>query len=321
MSTIASTPVFQVKSAGPLSTVQDLGRYGYQRFGVPPCGALDTHAAKLANLLVGNDEGAAVLEMTFCGATFTILAPVVLALTGASMDLKVNGAPMAGWRSFSVSAGDEVSIGMTSSGCRGYLGISGGLAVPEIMGSRSCYVGGKFGGTDGRPLDFGDTISAYAAPLPSLKAIPESHRPSYGADVELRAVAGPQDDYFDEGLVDFFEGEFKVTNQSDRMGYRLEGPKVIRKEGMPKSIISEPSLPGGVQIPEGGDPIILFREQTVGGYAKIATVITDDISRVAQTLPGQTIRFKRVSVEEAHAIARENHASLMRLKEMDLTIR
>ncbi|MCG8470910.1 MAG: biotin-dependent carboxyltransferase family protein [Desulfobacterales bacterium] len=312
--------VCRVKEPGPLTTVQDLGRYGFQRFGVPPCGALDTHAARLANLLVGNSEEAAVLEMTFCGVTLEIVSPCTLALSGASMDLKVNGLSVSPWQSFGVSAGDVVSVGMAASGCRGYLAVSGGIEVPEIMGSRSCYLGGKFGGHQGRALIHGDLLSCGPGGDSLPRAIPQAYIPTYSSEVELRAVAGPQDDYFDEGLELFFSSSFKVTNQANRMGYRLEGPKVIRKEGMPKSIISEPSLPGGVQVPEGGDPIILLREQTVGGYAKIATVITEDIARVAQALPGNDIRFKRVSVAEAHAIASENHKNLMTLKEMDLTL-
>lgn len=316
-----SVAVFHVKEPGPMTTVQDLGRYGYQRFGVPPSGALDTRAAVLANLLVGNPDGAAVLEMTFCGATLEILSPCTLALCGATMDVKVNGASVPCWQSFAVSSGDVVAVGMASSGCRGYLAVSGGIDVPEVMGSRSCYVGGKFGGYEGRALAHGDTICGFVPGAKvALRQIPEAFRPVYGPSIELRAVAGPQDDFFDEGLSLFFSREFTVTNQANRMGYRLEGPKVIRKEGMPKSIISEPSLPGGVQVPEGGDPIILLREQTVGGYAKIASVISDDISRVAQALPGQTIRFQRVSVEEAHRITVARHEKLLTLKGMDLAL-
>lgn len=316
-----SVAVFKVREPGPLTTVQDLGRYGYQRYGVPPSGALDTHAAVLANLLVGNPDGAAVLEMTFCGATLEILSPCTLALAGAAMAVTVNGAGVPCWRSFSVTTGDVVTIGVAASGCRGYLAVSGGIDVPEVMGSRSCYVGGKFGGYQGRALAHGDVVHGFAprTPMPH-RSIPASFRPVYGPSIELRAVAGPQDDFFDEGLSLFFSGEFTVTNQANRMGYRLEGPKVIRKEGRPKSIISEPSLPGGVQVPEGGDPIILLREQTVGGYAKIASVISDDISRVAQALPGQTIRFRRVSVEQAHGIAEACHQRLLTLKGMDLAL-
>ncbi|WP_300671988.1 biotin-dependent carboxyltransferase family protein [Desulfoluna sp.] len=316
-----SVAVFNVREPGPLTTVQDLGRYGYQRFGVPPSGALDTRAAVLANLLVGNPDGAAVLEMTYYGATLEILSSCTLALAGATMDVTVNGAPISCWRSFSVSAGDVVAIGMATSGCRGYLALGGGIDVPEVMGSRSCYVGGKFGGHKGRALAHGDVIYGVSPGAGSPpKSIPESFRPVYASSIELRAVAGPQDDFFDEGLALFFSREFTITQQANRMGYRLEGPKVLRKEGMPKSIISEPSLPGGVQVPEGGDPIILLREQTVGGYAKIASVISDDISRVAQALPGQTIRFQRVSVAAAHQITVEHHQRLLTLKDMDLAL-
>lgn len=310
--------VVRVLEPGAYTTVQDLGRFGYQRFGVPPCGVLDKFAAKCANLLLKNDENAAVLEMTFMGPTLEILAPCTLAVTGAAMTITVNGQPVEGWSSFPATSGDIVNLGSCEAGCRAYLAVNGGLDVPIIMGSRSCYTGGGFGGHEGRILERGDILDNLDETDKTIgrRRIPPVYVPTYTSSWTLRAIPGPQDDWFDEGMELFFTREFSVTHQANRMGYRLQGPKIIRKQSMPASIISEPSLPGGVQVPEGGDPIILLSEQTVGGYAKIATVIGEDIARVAQAMPGDTIRFKEISIRQAHDIQRQRN-ELYRLLEKE----
>jgi biotin-dependent carboxylase-like uncharacterized protein len=309
------TEIFNVLSPGAYTTVQDLGRFGWQRYGVPPSGMLDDFAGRMANMLVGNPDTAALLELTFTGPTLRILAPATIALTGADMPLSINGVPAAGWRTVPVQSGDTVSVGMAKSGCRGYLAVSQGIDVPLVMDSRSCYVGAAIGGFRGRPLQTGDGLRRCPGAIDHLaRRVPEALVPAYPSEITLRAIPGPQDDFFDDGLDVFFNAWFTVSPQTDRMGCRLQGSVVSQIPAMPRSIISEPSLPGGVQIPQDGQPIILLCEQTVGGYTKIATVISSDIWRVAQALPGDRIRFERIGMDAAHAVFRSQASLLERIR-------
>jgi len=297
---------FLVLTPGPYTTVQDKGRFGYQQIGVPISGAIDQFAFRVANFLVGNPEESAVLEITIVGPQLAVLREVDLALTGAEMGFELNHDPVECWKTVRVKPGDVISIQQVKSGCRGYLAVSGGIDVPEVMGSRSTYVGGKLGGYKGRTLKKGDIIqSVEGSLLNKPRYLPESWIPRYSEEVLLHAIPGPQDDFFDEGMETLFQSEFTVTVKADRMGYRLQGPSIQLKEKMPKSIISEPTMPGGVQIPADRQPIILLAEQTVGGYAKIATVISPDLSRIAQAIPGNTVRFEQVSLESAHRLYHE----------------
>ena len=309
------TDIFNVLSPGAYTTVQDLGRFGWQRFGVPPSGMLDDFAGRIANMLVGNPDTAALLELTFSGPALKILAPATIALTGADMPLSINGAPAAGWCAVPVQPGDTVTLGMAKSGCRGYLAVSQGIDVPLVMGSRSCYVGAAIGGFKGRSLQAGDCLRrGFGEADPPARRVPAALVPAYPSEITLRAIPGPQDDFFDHGLDVFFNAWFTVSPQADRMGCRLQGPVISQVEGMPRSIISEPSLPGGVQIPQDGQPIILLSEQTVGGYTKIATVISSDIWRVAQALPGDRIRFERIDMAAAHGLYRSQASLLERIR-------
>ncbi len=308
--------IFRVLEPGIYTTVQDRGRYGYQQFGIPISGAMDQFAYRVANLLVGNPEDAAVLEITVFGPRFEVLAEADIAVTGAEMPITINDEAAEGWTSLRVRPGDVVALKQVRSGCRAYLAVTGGIDVPVVMGSRSTYVGGKLGGYQGRPLAKGDLLArGPAEPLKAPRKLPPNFIPRYPSEILLRAIPGPQDDYFDEGLRIFFGSEFKVSTKADRMGYRLEGPVVPHREGMPQSIISEPSVPGGVQIPPDGQPIILLLEQTVGGYTKIATVISTDISRVAQAKPGDKIRFEEVDLETAYGILRAQEQALQKIRE------
>ncbi len=310
---------FKVLEPGAYTTVQDRGRFGFQQFGVPPTGMLDGYAGTVANILAGNDEDAAVLEFTFMGGAFEALASFDMAVAGAHMPVTVNGETVSRWSSTPVTPGDIVRIGQAERGCRAYLALTGGIDVPLVMGSRSCYTGGCIGGQEGRPLKRGDIVRVLEkAPHGEARKVPEEFVSRYPSEIVLRAVAGPQDEYFDTGLTTFFGSEFTVTPQANRMGYRLDGPAVLQKPSMPGSIISEPSLPGGVQIPGDGKPIILLVEQTVGGYTKVATVVSTDIPRVAQAVPGDRIRFTAVSLDEAHALARKQHERLEQLRQADL---
>ncbi len=306
--------VFSVLTPGGYTTVQDQGRSGYQRMGIPVCGALDAYAFHCANLLVANDSNAAAMEITVMGPRLEILAEVDLAVTGAEIGMTLNDQPLETWKSFSVKAGDVLDIQQVKSGCRAYLAVNGGIDVPEVMGSRSTYVGGKIGGYHGRLLKAGDVIKCGSGKrLSGRREMSSDMIPSYPPELVIRAIPGPQDDFFQEGLEVIFESEFMVSTKADRMGYRLLGPQVKLHTGMPKSIISEPTMPGGVQIPPDEQPIILMVEQTVGGYTKIVTVITVDLPKVAQTTPGDRIRFDKVSLETAHALYQEQQKKIQDL--------
>ena len=306
---------FSVIKPGPFTTVQDEGRYGYQKFGVPVTGVLDSFAAKVANILVGNCEDLAVLEFTFLGSEMKVLKNADLSVTGSKMPVKVNGAEFPMWSSFKVKTGDVITIGQAQKGCRGYLAVTGGIEVPVVMDSRSCYVGAKIGGLHGRHLIAGDVLMRGSGELLNRqRKLPVELIPEYPSEIVIRAIAGPQDDYFDEGLEFFFNSFYTVSPQANRMGYRLQGPIIEPGEGLPKSIISEPSLPGGVQVPEDGQPIILLVEQTVGGYSKIATVISSDISKIAQAVPGDRIRFKRIDLQTAYQIKADERQFLNSLE-------
>ncbi len=308
---------FLVLTPGTYSTVQDKGRFGYQHLGIPISGALDTYACRLANLLVGNPEDSAVLEVTVVGPQLAFLKGTYVALTGADMEMTLNFKPVECWKSIRVEPGDVLNIQWVRSGCRGYLALTGGIAVPKVMASRSTYVGGKIGGYKGRPLKKGDVVqSGRGFLLTSPRQLPKSLIPRHSDEILLRAVPGPQDDFFDEGLTTLFESEYSVTNNADRMGYRLQGPPIRHKHNVKKSIISEPTIPGGIQIPADNQPIILLVEQTVGGYTKIATVISTDISKIAQNIPGDTIRFQQVDLDTAHAIYMENERMIRQVSNL-----
>jgi biotin-dependent carboxylase-like uncharacterized protein len=280
---------------------------------------LDKDAGRIANLLAGNTGNQAVLEITFIGPALEVLCDTDIAVTGADMELTINGISANNWRSHRVKKGDLLVFNQAITGCRSYLAVTGGIHVPEVMGSRSCYIGAQLGGIEGRALIKDDRIKRFDVPaMDETRQLPEAFVPDYGHGIALRAVAGPQDDYFDDGLALFFGSCFTVSHQANRMGYRLTGPVINQRPYTPSSIISEPSLPGGVQVPPDGQPIVLLAEQTVGGYTKIATVISTDLPRLAQAVPGDKIRFMPITLEEAHRAYRERSAFFTALTAMDL---
>ncbi len=296
--------LFRVIDPGPCTTVQDRGRFAHLRMGVPASGAMDPYAFRAANLLAGNDPGAAALEITFMGPTMETLCDADIALTGADMDRTLDGAVFPMWRSVRVHAGSIIRIGQAATGCRAYLSATGGIDAPIVMGSRSTYVSGGIGGMAGRALRRGDVLSRGDGKLLRRpRRLPWI--PLFSDDILLRAVPGPQDDYFRENAGMFFSSAYTVATQADRMGCRLSGPVIARDSGAPQSIISEASMPGNIQIPPNGQPIILMMEQTIGGYTKIATVITPDLFKVAQARPGATVRFVSLSIDEAHHLFKE----------------
>jgi biotin-dependent carboxylase-like uncharacterized protein len=306
---------FLVLDPGSYTTVQDDGRHGFQKLGVPVSGALDGFASRLANLLVKNPEDSAVLECTVAGPTLAVLRPADVAVAGAAMDIWLNNRRMSGWASFRVEPGDTLRLGQATSGCRAYLAVTGGIEVPMLMGSRSTTVSAGLGGLQGRPLRKGDILATGPAErLAKHPALPREWIPEYEPEIRLRAIPGPQDDFFDNGLETFFTGRFQVGSRADRMGYRLDGPQIARAPGMPESIISEPSQPGNIQVPADGQPIILLVEQTIGGYTKIASLVSADLWKVAQAVPGTAVSFQKVDLGEAHFLLRQRLAHLAAIR-------
>ena len=300
----------EVLGGGMLTTVQDLGRYGYQRYGVPVAGAMDPFALQVANALVGNSLDEAALEITIVGPTLRATASCLIAVTGADLSFRVNGRPLPLWMAVFVRRGWIIEFGERERGCRAYLAVAGGVDVPPIMGSKSTYLRGGFGGFQGRALKEGDLIplGQTALHLPSLagREFQPGCIPNYSDSPEVRVVLGPQDDYFtEEGIATFLSSEYKVSPTSDRMGYRLQGPEIAHKGRA--DIISDGIALGSVQVPADKQPIVMMADrQTTGGYPKIATVISADIPLLAQCMPGaSTVTFKAVAVEEAQARYRE----------------
>jgi antagonist of KipI len=307
----------EVLDGGMLTTVQDAGRYGYQRYGVPVSGAMDPFALRAANRLVGNDDDAAGLEMTLLGPRLRFPRPAVIALTGADLDATLDGRPVPRWESVAVHEGATLAFGSPRDGVRGYLAVAGGIDVPLVLGSRSTYARSKLGGFGGRPLKPGDVLETRASSpsVPSgLRRVPTDRQPIYGHEHRLRVTLGPQDDRFtNDGLLTFFCSAYTVTPQSDRMGYRLAGPAIAHSAG--PDLVSDGTPLGAVQVAGDGAPIVLMVDRgTAGGYTKIATVITVDVCRLSQAGPGDVVRFEAVTLEEAIAVLREQEAWLEALR-------
>jgi biotin-dependent carboxylase-like uncharacterized protein len=311
---------FEVIESGVLTTIQDLGRYGFSQFGVPLSGATDTFSLRVANLLVGNKEGEACLEITLTGLKIKALREVVIALTGGDLCPTLNEEPLEMWRTHLLVEGDVINFKKVRSGCRTYLAVGGGIAVPKIMGSSSTYLSGKFGGLEGRALRRGDLFHIFELPSSLDKLglrFPKDWIFPLEKEVPLRAIPGPQDHHFTEkGFETFHSSSYRVTPQSDRMGVRLEGPEIERRSHVEESIISEGLISGAVQVPGDGKPIIILTELVTGGYTKIATIISIDLPRVAQLKPGDRVRFKPISIEAAHSLLKEQEERLREFREV-----
>ncbi|TYS69480.1 biotin-dependent carboxyltransferase [Sutcliffiella horikoshii] len=298
-----SSPLFQVMKPGLLTTLQDLGRKGYQEFGMVVAGAMDNYALQVGNLLVGNEKGEAALEVTIMGPELKALEDVVVAICGGNLSPKVNGKQAPMWKCFKVKKGELIEFGRPVEGARAYICVEGGFDVPIVMGSKSTYLKAQIGGFQGRALEKDDVL--YGEPSHEAttgRSIRPDQIPSYESEMEIRVCLGPHLDAFHKTSVEtFLSATYEVTPQSDRMGYRLKGPKIQHK--ISADIISEAIPLGGIQVPADGRPILLMADrQTTGGYTRIATVISYDIPLLAQAQPGTTIRFREVSVEEAQAL-------------------
>jgi biotin-dependent carboxylase-like uncharacterized protein len=302
-----------VLNPGAMTTIQDLGRIGYSHLGIPQSGVIDQEAASIANKLLGNPVEAAVLECTVVGPCFAILKTVQLAIAGADMGATLNFTPIPNLTAFTAKAGDVLTFGQIKSGCRAYLAIGGGFNVPMIMGSLSTYIDGKLGGFKGRALLKGDYLSpfeyrSFNKPI----TIAQLDQPRYSSQVALRVLDGPQFAYFGSNVQRFFQGNYLVSDKTNRTGCCLDGPSVSTVDGYHHTIISEPVVRGNIQVPPNGKPIVLWSEQTVGSYAKIATVITPDLPLLAQAIPGDKIYFRRIDLNTAHILYRKWHADHIR---------
>jgi biotin-dependent carboxylase-like uncharacterized protein len=297
----------RISNPGLYTTVQDLGRYGYQSIGIPTSGAMDEYSLRIANLLVSNEESCACLEFTITGPTVIFEEKTSFALA-CDADAFLNEERVEGWRSYIAYPEDVLRVGRMKRGCRGYLSFAGGINSPVILGSRSCCAVAKIG----KPLRAGDELTTNSAERPEKK-LETRFIPQWKNDV--RVLLGPQDDHFTErGMNTFLGSEYKVTDNADRMGYRLEGNRIEHREGK-REIISDGNPLGAVQVPGDGEPIVLMKDrQTTGGYPKIATVITPDVSDVAQMKPGSTLRFEAVTLEKAYSILAEDKKRLDEIK-------
>jgi biotin-dependent carboxylase-like uncharacterized protein len=296
--------MIEILKAPPFITVQDQGREGHRAEGVPPAGAMDQLALALANRLVGNPPGAAGFEWALGGGGigFTDARAIATGAPGAAA--RLNGNLLPPWQCVPVRAGDELAIEPPARGRFAYLAISGGLRVPLVLDSRSTYLPGRFGGHEGRRLRTGDRMPlGSASALHTQATVPRNHRPDYARSIRL--MDGPQHDLFgDEAWEQLVSGGYTVSAASDRMGYRLEGAALTHSG--PASLPSEPACPGAIQIPDGGAPIVLMPDgPTVGGYPKLAVVITADLGVMAQQTPGTRPRFERVTLDQAVAALRE----------------
>ena len=316
---MGSIETLEILAPGPLTTVQDLGRSGFGRYGVAPSGALDSFSLRVGNLLVGNREDEACLEITLFGLKLKTLTEAVITVTGADMQPHLNGTPLVMWRSHVLKKGDTLFFKGLKSGCRAYLALGGGISVPSVLRSKSTNLSTKFGGLKGRPLQKGDLLPS-DSPHAHLKAggrcFDPKWIPSYPKHWVLKTVFGPQDDHFPEEAKSLFQrSSFNVTLHSDRTGIRLAGPAIQRKAGMEESIISEGMVSGAIQIPGDGQPIIILGELVTGGYRKIATVITADLPFLGQIKPGDRVKFKGVSLENAYNAFKEAEGIISRFKE------
>ena len=301
--------VIEVQSPGLFTTVQDLGRNGFGPIGVSASGAADQIALRLGNLLVGNPEGAAALEFTLLGGTFRFPDGAVLALTGSDFGATIEGQPIEPWMVAEAAAGATLRLGHTRSGARCYLCVRGGIAVSLFLGSASTHVLSGLGGFAGRPLRRGDVLPVGPQPFtrPKQRLLPDALS-RLAPRKALRVTEGPQYNWFPESCRrQFFGSVYRVGEESNRVGLRLQGtPLDASTSGR---MITEGVALGSIQIPQGGQPVILFVEQqTTGGYPKIANVISADLASIGQLRPGDDIRFERVGMREARELVREQEA-------------
>lgn len=309
------TAVLHVEAPGLFTTVQDLGRLSAISAGVPPGGAMDRFAHSAANLLVGNHPGHATLECTLRGPALVADDSCLIAITGADLDPRVNGAPAPMWTGIFLGEGDRLSFGSRRSGARAYVAVAGGIEADHWLGSQSTYVLAARGGMSGRPLKSGDVLRVSVVtgkPAVPGRRLAANLHPDYG-DHTLHSIAGPHAKRLSaEGLGLLFGTAYTVSPTSDRMGYRLEGAPLVTTGD---ELLSFGLVAGAVQVPHNGQPILLMADhQTAGGYPVVATVVSASIPIAAQLLPGDELRFREVGVERAQQMRRALESALDSLR-------
>lgn len=314
-------PVKVIK-AGLATTIQDLGRPGYYHLGIPISGAMDRLSLRAANLLVGNPEGAAGLEAVFMGPELEFTEDALVAVTGADLPPNVDGEPQPGWTSFAVRSGQVLSFDFLQAGARAIIAISGGIATPEALGSRSTYAIGALGGVDGRALQPGDVLPlGESAGVAVGRTVPENLRRGPGSSPELRVLPGLyRHRITDAAAEQFFADSWKVASEADRMGYRFQGGSALEfvdreppfGAGSDPSNITDACYPyGSVQVPSGTEPIVLHRDAVSGGgYFMLGTVISADMDLIGQLQPNTQTRFVKTDMNGALAARRDRAANL-----------
>jgi antagonist of KipI len=301
-----------------LATLQDSGRAGWRKFGVPTSGAMDAFAFRAANLLAGNDPNGAAVEIGLGDIAFRALHDCVISVAGVGFGLSIYIWDFPLWSSYYVRGGWTIRLAKLDSGMWAYLAISGGVLSKPVLGSSSTYLRGPFGGLDGRQLQAGDMLRS-GTPSRSLndlaaRTLPTDARPLYGDNPILDVIMGPQEKYFtEESAAKFISQEYVVSPTSDRMGYRLEGGKLTHRNKT--ELISEGMTMGAIQVPSNGQPIVMMADSpTTGGYPKIGTVASADLPLLAQCVPGKSkIRFRKTTVAKAQKKYRELMSGLERI--------
>jgi biotin-dependent carboxylase-like uncharacterized protein len=304
-----------------MTSIQDAGRFGWQRYGVSSSGAMDRLALAAANALAGNAPGAAAVEFMLMGGSFEVEGGTArVAVAGAPCAVSLDAQPMPAMTSLTLRPGQTLAVGAAQAGVYAYLAVAGGLALEPQLGSLSLQPRAGIGGLDGRACQAGDRLplvlgQAPAGPELALDPLPvEPQAP-------VRVVLGPQDDYFTpQGIETFLAFAYTVSREADRMGYRLTGPKIAHARGF--NVVSDGIVTGSVQVPGSGEPIVMMADrQTTGGYPKLATVVSADLRLVAQRRAGQEIRFAAVGIEEAQGLARERAAAVRGLAALARAVR
>ncbi|MGD9940263.1 MAG: 5-oxoprolinase subunit PxpB [Clostridia bacterium] len=305
-----------VLKPGALSTVQDTGRFGFQAAGVPPSGPMDEYSMSLANILAGNEPGSACIECTLGGLELRFEAATMFALAGADTPAFLDDQAVAMHRSLRARAGAVLRLGMAKTGLRMYFAVNGGIAVPMVMGSRATFQRGGFGGLDGRALAAGDRLVLGQSSDSAItdRIVPQALIPASSSSIIVRAIPSHEADRFTiASLERFFSASYAVSQKSDRMGCRLEGPTIEHSSGA--DIISSGVQTGTVQVPGDGQPIVLMADrQTTGGYTRIAQVIRADLPLLGQARPGDTVRFVRCTTAEAARALAMQHQILQQVQ-------
>ena len=318
----------RVRQPGLLTTVQDTGRFGEYAIGMPPSGAMDVFSYQVGNYLVGNEDGAAGLEMTYLGPELEFTEDAVIAITGAEMPPKINGEEAPTWEVIAVEPGDVISFDYLKSGARSYLAVAGGIDVPIFMHSRSTYTLIGLGGLEGRALQEGDELEVGEGGDRFDRvgmAVDEDHVPAYSKETELRVIIGLASYRLtEESMEEFLNTTWTVTPDADRVGYRYKGGelKFVEREqpagagADPANVVDFGYPIGSIQVPGGVEPIVLMNDAvTGGGYATIGTVISADRDRLAQTKTNDKTRFRSVDLDEALEAREERRQQMVQIQQ------